>query len=199
MNELLRDWKDFCEGRKRFDKCHFYTLFWEEIGPDGIADIFQYFPHSTELADRTKEYLFGKRERISESTLKDFLVGLVVRDLDQKKAVIGENSNLIGLLERLEIEFIQDSEKVIELKARSPYVDFYDAINDKLSDWIVEDGKAFALYEAFYGLTKNYEMVWHLFGPLFRVRLDSEAYYRLSIHGGVYSFSNDKILVSKRF
>lgn len=200
MNEIINDWINFCEGREKFDKSHFYTLFWEGITQTDLEHIFKYFPHSIALINQTRDYLFGKKEEILESAIKDVLINLVIKDLNQKKSVINENSDLVDLLERLEIEFTHDYNKVIQLKNSSPYIDFFDSLNDKLSDnWIIEDKKAFALYEAFYGLTKNYEMVWYLFNPLFKIEINCEFYYKLSTLGGVYSFSNDKVLVSKRF
>ena len=200
MNELLNDWKEFCEGRKNFDKSHFFALFWEGINQKDLENVFKYFPNSIELTDRTKEYLFGTKENISESVIKNILISLVIKDLNQKKTIINENSDLLELIETLDVEFIQDFKKVLLLKNTSPYIDFFDTINDKLSDnWIIEDKKTFALYEAFYGLTKNYEMVWYLFNPLFKINFNCEYYFKLSTLGGVYSFSNNKILVSKRF
>ncbi len=199
MNEIIADWINFCEGREKFDKSHFYTLFWEGITQNNLEDIFKYFPHSIELMNRTKDYLFGTKEKISESVINDVLIDLAIKDLNQKKSIINHNSELVELIELLKVEFTQDFKQVLQLKRRSPNVDFFDAINDKLSDnWIIEDKKAFALYEAFYGLTKNYEMVLYLFNPLFKIQIDCGFYFKLSTLGGVYSFSNDKILVSKK-
>lgn len=199
MNDIVNDWINFCEGRERFDKSHFYTLFWEGITQTDLENIFKYFPQSMALINQITDYLFGKKEEISDLTMKDTLIDLVIKDLNQKKPVIIENSDIVCLLDHLEIEFTHDFNKVLQLKNSSPYIDFFDSLNDKLSDnWIIEDKKAFALYEAFYGLTKNYEMVWYLFNPLFKIEINCEFYYKLSTLGGVYSFSNDKILVSKR-
>ena len=200
MNKIINDWINFCEDREKFDKSHFYTLFWEGITQNDLEYIFKYFPHSLELNSRTKEYLFGTKEKVTELVINEVLIDLAIKDLNQKISILIDNPELVELIGHLKVEFIQDSNYVIQLKNNSPFIDFFDAVNDNLSDnWILEDKKTFALYEAFYGLTKNYETVWYLFNPLFKIKINCEFYYKLSTLGGIYSFSDDKILVSKRF
>jgi hypothetical protein len=103
------------------------------------------------------------------------------------------------MVDSIKVEFIDDDVLVQNLCGKYPYLDFYDAISDILHDsWIIEDKKAYALYEAFYGLTKSYEIVWCLFSPLFSTSISFQNYIPFTSLGGVYSFLDDKLLIAKK-
>ena len=193
---IIRQWCEFCELQRDYDKSHFYTLFWEGVSEKKLKTIFQYFPNSDELFTVMSDYLFGSKDSSLDSPAT--LVDLARRDVTEKKCLIHDNIALIRVIDNAEIEFTSDS-KIVELsKSQSPYVDFCDSVNDKILDnWIIEDKKAFALYEAFYGLTKYYELVWYLFQPLINTTTTFEYYYKLSKYRGIYSFVDNKLIVSK--
>lgn len=196
---IIIDWCQFCEGKNSFDKSHFYTLFWEDISQNDLKEIFKYFPNPDRLFLFTNEYLFGKTRRVSESVINKMLIELALGDLNEKKNLIDSNSNLSSMLNDIKVEFINDNLFVETSRNNIPYVDFFDAISDKLMDsWIIEDKKTFALYEAFYGLTKNYEMVWYLFKPLLSIDINLEYYFQFTSLGGIYSFIENKLIVSKK-
>lgn len=200
MNQIVNDWEKFCEGRESFDKSHFYTLFWEGITRSDLDLIFKYFPKSHELVERTNDYLFGKREEVSnETTISEASIKLAIHDINEKKSIIGSNSHLLRVTQQFKVEFIEDFESISRLKTLPPNIEFFDAINDVLSEnWIIEDRKAFALHEAFYGLTNDYEMVWYLFSPLYKTNVDFSNYYKLTVLGGIYAITDNQILVSQR-
>lgn len=196
---IIIDWCQFCEGKNSFDKSHFYTLFWEDISQNDLKEIFKYFPNPDGLFLFTNEYLFGKTRRVSESVINKMLIELALGDLNEKKNLIDSNSNLSSMLNDIKVEFINDNLFVETSRNNIPYVDFFDTISDKLMDsWIIEDKKTFALYEAFYGLTKNYEMVWYLFKPLFSIDINLECYFQFTSLGGIYSLIENKLIVSKK-
>lgn len=196
MNKIVFEWCEFCEGKQHFDKSHFYTLFWEDISEQDLKTIFQYFPKSNELFEIMNDYLFGEGEKKLES--QELLLELASNDVLQKKLLIQDNIGLVKKIENVKVEYTDDFRIVEESRGESPYVDFFDALNDKvLENWIIEDKKAFALYEAFYGLTKYYEMVWYLFQPLININVSFKYYYKLSKLGGIYSFVDNKLMVSK--
>lgn len=197
MNNVISDWCAFCEGRKSFDKSHFHTLFWEDISLNDLRQIFKYFPNSEELFSLTHDYLFGTTDAISNSVPK-VLIDLAFKDILEKRKLIGEGFGLTGANGNMTADFIEDFKHVEKLKTKEPYLSFFDAINDKFLDsWILEDKKTFALHEAFYGLTKYYEMVWYLFKPLTNIKVDFKYYYELTKLRGVYAFLGDKLIVSQ--
>mgnify|MGYP000897659961 CR=1 FL=1 len=199
MNELLKDWMAFCEGKEKFDKSHFYTLFYEDIGENMLVEIFKYFPNADKLVAITTDYLFGKTEKVEEDKIENTLIELSVKDIAEKKKLLANTPILQHTIEKAVAEFTPDCKMVEKLRSAPPYSDFFDAIRDELSDrWIIEDKKAFALHEAFYGLTTSYELVWYLFSPLFSVSVNFEYYNKFTALGGVYSFSQSTLLVSRR-
>jgi hypothetical protein len=199
MKEIISDWCEFCEGRKAFDKSHFYTLFWEDITQSDLRIIFKYFPKADKLFELTYDYLFGETQRVPEALLNETLIELALNDINQKKYLLHTNSDLFRMVDSIKVEFVDDDILVQNLSKKSPYLDFFDAISDTLLDsWIVEDKKTYALYEAFYGLTKSYEIVWGLFSPLFSMNISFQYYIQFTSFGGVYCFLDNKLLVSKK-
>lgn len=199
MKEIISEWCEFCEGKKVFDKSHFYTLFWEDITQSDLKTIFKYFPNADQLFELTNDYLFGKTQRVPDTLVYETLVELAVNDINQKKCLLNINSDLYRLIDHIKVEFVDDHILVKNLCSSSPYVDFFDAISDILLDsWVIEDKKTYALYEAFYGLTKSYEIVWGLFNPLYSKDINLQNYIRFTSLGGVYSFSDNRLLVSKK-
>lgn len=196
MNNIITDWCAFCEGRKSFDKSHFHVLFWEDISANELHEIFKYFPNSEILFELTHDYLFGITNPISNPS--NVLIDLAFRDIQEKRKLISEDLGLDVINENMMVEFVDDFQSVEKLKTKEPYISFFDAINDKFLDsWILEDKKAFALHEAFYGLTKYYEMVWYLFKPLTNIKVSLKYYYELTKLRGVYAFRANKLIVSQ--
>jgi hypothetical protein len=199
MKAIIIDWCNFCEGKIAFDKSHFYTLFWENNEQDKITrsdlvEIFKYFPKSKELFNLMESYLFDKSEK--RNTTNDYLIELAKKDIYQKISL----SKKLDHFKSYPIHFINDFKVVEELKNHEDYFSFYDEVSDMISDkWLLEDKKTFALQEAFYGLAKNYEIVWYLFSPLINVRINFEYFFEFTCLGGVYSIHDNKIIISRRF
>lgn len=201
MNSLIRDWIEFCENRKEFDKTHFYSLFWEDIESNDLKTIFRFFPNSDDLFHRTNDYLFGENLDLLKNlngNTKEQITELAFKDVIEKRNLVSDNKTLKKLLENLQLEFIQDYELVVNKKAEHPYCDFFDELEFQLTErWLLTDKKAFALYEAFYGLSKSYEMTWYLYRPLINTEIEFKNYYDLSRLGGAYSFLGSKLIVSR--
>lgn len=197
MNETIKDWILFCEGTKKFDSFYFHTLFWEDITPNNLISIFKYFPNSEELFNLTNDYLFGEYQKSNVTT--KLLIDLAISDLEEKKKLISSDMKLMNLLSNLIVEFVSDYKIVEKSQSEIFYSNFQSTISDILFDnWVSEDKKMYALYEAFYGLTKDYQIVWHLFSPLLKVNVDFENYIKLFCAGGIYSISDNKLIVAKR-
>lgn len=197
MRQIIKDWCDFCEGNKYFDKSHFYTLFWDDSESEKLtkADlqiIFSYFLEKDRLFEILNHYLFDTKEKINLS--KEDLVFLSREDINEK-AKLSEDLKYIFTTS---IIFDENFQKVEASRNESEYLNFYDEISDIILDsWKLEDEKTNALYEAFYGLTADYEMVWYLFSPLLNISTTFFYYFQLKINNGIYSIVNNKIVVSR--
>lgn len=197
MKSIITDWCNFCEGRALFDKDHFHTLFWEDnkndkITKDELILIFKYFPNSKELFNLMNDYLFNKT--LLKNATNETLIELVKKDINQKKLLSTKLQNI----DNYPIEYIANFNLVEQYKNCCEYLEYYDEISDIIADnWIIEDKKTFALYESFYGLVKDYEIVWYLFSPLINTKINFKYYFDFTSLGGIHSINNKKILVSK--
>lgn len=192
MKEIISDWCQFCEGKKEVDKSYFYTLFWEDINRDDLNEIFKYFPYSDKLFEIMSDYLFSNGSIINQTNNE--LIKLVQKDILEK---ISLTDNLKHIRD-YPIEYIENYNFVKDKIDSDEYYEYYDEIADIVADnWLLEDKKCFALYEAFYGLTKNYEIVWYLFSPLINTSINYKYYFDIITYRGIYTIYNKKILVSK--
>ncbi|MBF7093176.1 hypothetical protein IUY40_16715 [Flavobacterium sp. ALJ2] len=193
MKDIVKDWCKFCEGEETYDKSYFYTLFWQDqFSKDELYEIFKYFPNSNELLDLMFDYIYDCN--IIEDKSTSYLMQLVKNDISEKTSL----SDNLKYIKNYPVEFVDDYNFVKNKIDSEEYYKYYDEVSDVLADrWIIEDKKTFALYEAFYGLTKSYEIVWYLFSPLISTKINYKYYVDIMMLGGVYTIYNNKILVSK--
>lgn len=192
MRQILKDWCNYCEGKEDFDKSHFYTLFWddseeEKLTENDIDIIFSYFNEKEKLIEIMRDYLFPNK---SNQKFINNVILLIQKDIEEKIR-LSEKLNFISSykISLSKIENVEKSRNEIE------FLSYFDEISDVvLNNWKVEDKKANALYEALYGLTYDYEMVWYLFSPLLNLNIDFKYYYELKKQGIVYSIKNKIIL-----
>lgn len=201
MNKLFLDWIDFCENKKTFDKSHFYTLFWENIDVNTLKIITQYFPNSGDLFIRLNDYFFGDKYdlyKLLDKSIDQTLIELSIKDFNEKLNIILEENKQFEGLKNLSPLITEDYEYVQKKKSDHPYIDFFDELEFKLTElWVSDEKKFYALYEAFYGLTKSYEMSWYLFKPLLNVEYNFKYYYNLTRIGGVYAIDTNNILIAR--
>lgn len=195
MRQILKDWCNYCEDKKDFDKSHFYTLFWddsekEKLTPNDLNIIFSYFNEKEKLIEIMNNYLFlSENNKIKE----DNEIFLIKNDIKEKIKL----SKVLDFISSYKIS-VSDLEKVEESRNELEFLNFYDEISDiVLDNWKIEDKKTNALYEALYGLTYDYELVWYLFSPLLNLNITFENYYLLKKIGITYSIFNKEIIYSK--
>ncbi len=195
MRQILKDWCNYCEDKKDFDKSHFYTLFWddsekEKLTPNDLNIIFSYFNEKEKLIEIMNNYLFlSENNKITE----DNEIFLIKNDIKEKIKL----SKVLDFISSYKIS-VSDLEKVEESRNELEFLNFYDEISDiVLDNWKIEDKKTNALYEALYGLTYDYELVWYLFSPLLNLNITFENYYLLKKIGITYSIFNKEIIYSK--
>lgn len=197
MRQIIKDWCDFCEGKNDFDKSHFYTLLWDDSESEKLTSrdveiIFSYFEEKDKLIEIIDDYLFNveKKKVISDEDL----IFLATEDVNEKAKLLKESNYKLNR----NIIFEENFNMVEESRNNSEYLMFYDEVSDVILDsWKLEDKKTNALYEALYGLTADYEMVWYLFSPLLNVSVTFFNYFQLKINNGIYSIINNEIVVSR--
>lgn len=200
MSLDLNDWIDYNNGIKDFDKSHFYTLFMDNNNGKTIVDeelqiVFQNMPNSIKLAERLKEYYAVRRQNNVINT-EEFLKETVREDIEQKKIAINDKE-LLSILNK-KIEFVKDYNKVEEAQLEEWHSEFIMLISDYTIDLrISKDKRIYALFEAFYGLTHNYQLVWYLGSPLLNTEINFDNYLDIWSVGGEYAVTENGIIVSK--
>ena len=61
MNNLVKDWCDYCEVNANFDQSHFSTLFIQDLNDQELNEVFKFFSSSKDLIERLKTVI-GLRE-----------------------------------------------------------------------------------------------------------------------------------------
>lgn len=205
MEQQLKNWIDFCEGKSDFDKSEFYTLFMEGNGEDGrrseeeLKSIFQFFPNNEELIKRVQN-VFLLSERINDPN--SFVLNATKKDLTEKLKILSiiNETELIESIKK-DVCFVSNSQiDEQELLEDEFHHEFVSVIDDYLTDhWISQDNKIYALFEAFYGLAHNYGLVWYLGSPLISTEIDLDNYFDVWQYGGFYALTeNQGVIVSRR-
>ena len=210
MGNLLNDWQGFCEARKSFDVDHFYTLFHADssvLTDEQLKAIFVYFPHSEELASRMAGILkvkFSIREGndygSSCAENKDKLISFAVADLMQKRVICDKlgNAELCNIIDRVSPVYsdnIDEGHKLLQVDGPNAWLS--ELVGDYIQSNVPTDKKVLALFEAFYGLTTDYDLVWYAVRPLIDcddINLDN--YFYLWELGGEYVLTDDNLIVS---
>lgn len=194
MRQILRDWCDYCENKTDFDKSHFYTLFWddsekEKLIPNDLEIIFSYFDQRDELIKIMRDYLFTKES--NDKLMENKEIHLLIKEDIGEKIKLSKRLNFITSYE----VSLCNIEEVEKSRNEEEFLRFYDEISDiVLDNWKIENKKTNALYEALYGLTNDYEMVWYLFSPLLKLDVIFSNYYELKKNNVVYSIYGKKII-----
>lgn len=198
MNLNTKDWVDFCKGRKYFDKSHFLTLlmkinYSKPIDDEDYNNLFCFFPNeSSELKKRLSSY-FEEKPKINSK--EDYLISNTKKDLAEKLLVIEDDYNKTNLAQ--EVKYHDDYGFIEENLNEEDHGQFF----SELFDFMVtqkksKDKKIYALFEAYYGLTNNYQMVWYLGAPLLKSKINFDYYYNIWKVGGEYVITDKGIYVS---
>lgn len=197
MNKELIDWVNFYEGKQDFDKSHFYTLFMKEDEKEelDLTLIFKPFECANDLIKRVNTVL-NPAPISNEIDLSAHLLNYVEKDLLDKLPLF-EQSELLPFLQK-QILFEKDRNILIEKKNRWQNEMYVDEIEDHISENIKDSTLLVdAIREAFFGLTRNYKMVWYLLSPLIKSNYNFDYYYNVWRIGGDFAITDNGVFVAK--
>jgi hypothetical protein len=208
----LKEWCDYCEGVREFDKSHFYTLFHNNFSLTELMAIFQYFPRATDLlslmlklrATNVDTWKGGKRffPQCDEAVSTNELVRLAERDILEHRnvCVSAGDGELVNIIDNATVRFVED-EKIVNETRRGdiPYNWLFELVGDRLGRALIsKERKIYALEEAFYGMCGDYYLCWYLSQPLRNFEINLNIYFDLWRKGGDYILTKDEILVTRR-
>lgn len=204
--KMLSDWMSFCEKKKNFDKSHFYTLFHYRWQPSELKIIFKYFADYKVLEEKIMRYLNSDRYNAIQKgnnfkTIpidENKLVTLIKSDLSEKKKVCQKfkDFELVDIIEHAKIEFVSVEDFTSLLETDIPDGWIIELLNDYfIENRISNEDSIYALFEAYYGLTANYQLVWFLGSPLINVEYNFNSYIELWENGLDYLVGHNHVFV----
>jgi|GEM_PF-4346342 len=201
MNQYLKEWCYFCEGKKDFDQSHFSQLFHECRTEAELKVIFSYFPASAALFDKAKLVRYFYPDNfISKSEINfEPLLSVALADIQQKRKAcvdFGEDE-LVDIIDNVTPVLVNKSE--LFEKARNeewPHGEFLSVLAGYfLSKRNGDEKKYYSLFEAFYGFTTSFHIQWYLGSPLFDTDIDLDNYIKLWKYGCDYVLTEKELLV----
>ncbi len=196
MNQIVNDWLKYCEGSEAFEDDYFYTLFMDEISVEEIEAIYKTFPNSEKLIKRMKQYLFGKNPKVNDSDKVFMLENLIKLDFEERMPILELLPNFSTLKTNLKFIYEENVEVVNKLVLNDVWIqDFHDFM---IRQMIIEDKKAFELYNALYGKTFDFDYQQYLFQPLFNTEYKMEYLFQFKKLGGVYAITESALYFSTK-
>lgn len=210
MNMILRDWHDFCSGKKDLDKSCFLGLFKVNLSYKELENVFSYFDQQSELLWRLESVL-------KQGTLQDrlylhpmeknrknpeYLMDSAMKDLREYRKVYDiDDDVLIYSINNAKAVFSNNPRELYGLKNDGLQVKLvFEFLGDCVSDnYVSNDKKIYAIAEALYGLAANYRLCWYIMSPLINIDFDFSYYFELWKGGGDYVLTKDKIIVYSIF
>lgn len=194
--EVLDRWAAYCaDPEGEIDYSEFMTLL-VEVDPADLGRVLEPFPRSDELEDRVRSVLGGPDPAAVLPT--GDLVALAVAHVGELRRLareIAEDEELEEELAVLEPEVVERVE--IDPGGLFPDADVAVEVDDRLWPELARRYPASrGLHEAFWGLTTDFFLVWHLVGPLLPFPIDTEPYFRFWRAGGRYVIDGRRLLVT---
>jgi hypothetical protein len=194
----LKDWRDFCEGRKPYTPMMLSNMFMgmfaeplSERDKNDLRTVFSYVPNSS----RT----LGKLLRIGEAHAEDKsdqeITNLVIRDLKEMRRII-DNPQILAAIELGVSEIVTDESRFLQVFRAPLNVQFIDALNDydaKIS--ADQDAKINVLTNAFYGIACNLHLQSALAADLVGSDVSFDNYFELYLVGADYALETNGALV----
>ncbi len=206
MNSLLQDWIDHCEGKKEFDKSHFFSLFTMDFKDTDVEKMFSFFPESANLVERFRRLRSGGNLRnraylvpSSEysGTENELTESLSLHLLElQKYCKANELDELYEACATQKFAYISDKaafDKMYESTGHES-AELHEEVGDYITGkFKLDDRVRYILPEAAYGLVANYDLVYYLCEPVINIDFTFDHYFKFWKLGGAYVLSNGRV------
>lgn len=120
----------------------------------------------------------------------------MAKDAKEKSVLFIENE--IEVLLNKPVKYVEDTEIILNAKLKKwQHEEYIDVIDDYVFDCLLSNEIKFhALFEAFYGLTNNFQLVWYLGSPLIHTDVNFDNYFDILKVGGEYAVTENGIIFS---
>ncbi|TPN89235.1 hypothetical protein [Aquimarina algicola] len=185
----LEYWDLFCKEEKSFSDGYFYSLFME-ITFNDLYYIYKHFPNSDKLILKTKKYLIYQDLKFEKKITPALLEVLIKLDFEEKKTLFQAHNEFDYLLKKWTFIYEKDFVKVAEMIED-------DELSQEFFNYKISDKEAmYALDDALYGLTNDFDYRLYLFEPLTKLNYSGEYMFQFKSFGGIYAISDNIVYYS---
>jgi hypothetical protein len=195
--QVLNDWIDFCEDRKRFDRRHFARMFMglyvEPLSDKDIADlrtVFRYVPNSSRVLEK-----MIRMDGRAEYKTDDQIVELVRRDLREKRKLI-DSQKVVDVIDSGAIALTADEHRFDEARSSDANGQFLHCLAQFFMRTLAHrEERIQMLSNAFYGLASNLQLQDALTADLLALDVCFDNYFELYLIGVDYAAAEDEVVV----
>jgi hypothetical protein len=182
-------------------------LFHEGRSIDEIKKIVSYFDQKEALlknilalfAPATPPALFGDYPLVINKLAENEIVSLVKKSIHEERKMCEElgNTELVSIIDSISAYEIIAKPGFKHLPDDIPHHWINEFLGDHFMDQRVSGSiQTMGLFEAFYGLVNNDELVWFLASPLIKTNFNFNYYFQVWKGGGDYRIVKEKVLVA---
>ncbi|MBB1403324.1 hypothetical protein [Pseudoalteromonas sp. SG45-1] len=199
MDNLIKDWKCFCQGTQEFDKSHFTYIFHAEGIINSVNHITQFLPEKESLTQVIENVLSIKEVKRSASISDEAIVSHAKNFiLEQVNLLENLDDELRSATDDFEIKFVTPTEFESHIDDDIPNYWLFDEFGDLIRDSKRNDDEVtFAFFEALYGIDNDYYLSWYIAAPLLEINIDLSSYYELWKNNCQVLLLKNKLLILK--
>lgn len=199
MDNLIKDWKCFCQDTQEFDKSHFTYIFHEEGIIYNVNQITQFLPEQEKLTPVIENVLSIKdvkgRANISDEAIVSHAKNFIS---EQVNLLENLDDELRSATDSFEVKFVTPAEFESHIDDDIPHYWLFDEFGDLIRDSKENDSEViFAFFEALYGIDNDYYLSWYIAAPLLKIKINLSSYYELWKNNCQILLLKDKLLILK--
>ena len=194
---LLNEWCDYCEGKKKFDSCYFSTLLMETLLEGYTPEFDKFIIEITKYFDssiyKNIKYTFNNKEH-KEGDIKDW----VINDLREKRKIIlqmADSSKLVAIIDNPEYLMTNDREQLYDALESDNNTILYEGVGDYVRENIEKDYRMYGLKEVLYNIASDYDLVYGILAGIVKGKVDLSNYLDIYKNGFDYAVSEEKIII----
>ena len=194
---LLTDWCDYCEEKKKFDTFHFSTLLMETFLEGYTPELENFLKEITKYFDSSvyenMRYAFNDKQQSKGDILE-----WVTNDLSEKRKIINQVpdvSKLLATIDEKNYLIVNERQPLYDARESDNHTILYEEVGDYVSQNIKNDHRLYALEEILYNIASDYNLVHALLAGIVQGNVNLSNYLDIYRNGCDYAVDDDKIII----
>lgn len=195
-HNLLSDWCDYCEGKKKFDSFHFSTLLMESFLDGYTPQLDQFIQEITKYFD-SSVYQHLKYAFSEPIKAHDDIMYWVEKDLLEKQKIFANHplaSGLNEIIEKKSFRLIQNHTEIDKARITDNHTILYEMTGDFVTQNIADE-RLFALDEILYNIAYDYNLVYGVLSGCLNSEIDLSNYLEIYQRNCDYAVNDETIII----